>query len=91
MYTSIHPPQPALTTHISPSQPPPPPLPSSTHPHTYRLSLLQEVQRLAQSLGAEGDVSYTCETAEYFRLYQVGYLGLVRIDRLHTHAYTRVG
>lgn len=53
------------------------PLPSlvTTHPsppaRTNSLSLLQEVQRLATTLGVEGDVSYTCETAEYFRLYQV--------------------
>ena len=32
---------------------------------------LQEVARLQESLGVEGDVSYTCETAAYFYLYQV--------------------
>ena len=39
--------------------------------YLYRLELLEEVQRLAASIGVEGDVSYTCETADYFRLYQV--------------------
>ena len=37
-----------------------------------RLELLQEVARLQSSLGVEGDVSYTCETAGHFFLYQVG-------------------
>lgn len=36
-----------------------------------RLELLEEVSRLQKSLGVEGDVSYTCETARYFYLYQV--------------------
>ena len=40
-----------------------------------RLELLGEVERLAKSLGVEegegGGAGYTCETAEYFRLYQV--------------------
>ena len=36
-----------------------------------RLELLDEVARLQQSLGVEGDVSYTCETAAHFFLYQV--------------------
>nr|XP_058954982.1 RNA helicase aquarius-like [Pocillopora verrucosa] len=36
-----------------------------------RLELLKEVQRLQESLGVHGDVSYTCETAGYFYLYQV--------------------
>ncbi|XP_077538456.1 RNA helicase aquarius [Haemaphysalis longicornis] len=36
-----------------------------------RLELLQEVSRLQESLGVTGDVSYTCETAGYFYLYQV--------------------
>uniref|UniRef100_T1J5U4 RNA helicase aquarius n=1 Tax=Strigamia maritima TaxID=126957 RepID=T1J5U4_STRMM len=36
-----------------------------------RLELLQEVQRLQESLDVPGDVSYTCETAGHFFLYQV--------------------
>ena len=36
-----------------------------------RLELLEEVARLQQSLGVDGDVSYTCETAGHFFLYQV--------------------
>ncbi|XP_019858857.1 PREDICTED: intron-binding protein aquarius isoform X2 [Amphimedon queenslandica] len=36
-----------------------------------RLELLQEVERLQKSLNVTGDVSYTCETAAYFFLYQV--------------------
>ncbi|XP_069126359.1 LOW QUALITY PROTEIN: RNA helicase aquarius-like [Argopecten irradians] len=36
-----------------------------------RLELLQEVGRLQESLGVPGDLSYTCETASYFFLYQV--------------------
>lgn len=36
-----------------------------------RLELLQEVARLQSSLGVQGDVSYTCETAGHFYLYQV--------------------
>eukprot|EP00794_Sanderia_malayensis_P020020 gene20019-21981_t len=36
-----------------------------------RLDLLQEVQRLQESLNVSGDVSYTCETAGHFFLYQV--------------------
>ncbi|KAG0422808.1 hypothetical protein HPB47_001399 [Ixodes persulcatus] len=35
-----------------------------------RLQLLEEVSRLQESLGVTGDVSYTCETAGYFYLYQ---------------------
>lgn len=38
-----------------------------------RLELLQEVARLQESLGVPGDVSYTCETAGHFYLYQVRY------------------
>lgn len=33
-----------------------------------RLTLLEQVQRLAHSLNISGDVGYTCETAEYFFL-----------------------
>jgi len=36
-----------------------------------RLDLLKEVQRLQESLDVAGDVSYTCETAGHFYLYQV--------------------
>lgn len=36
-----------------------------------RLDLLKEVQRLQESLNVAGDVSYTCETAGHFYLYQV--------------------
>ncbi|EDO34933.1 predicted protein [Nematostella vectensis] len=36
-----------------------------------RLELLNEVHRFQESLGVHGDVSYTCETAGYFYLYQV--------------------
>ncbi|KAK3563005.1 hypothetical protein QTP86_013270 [Hemibagrus guttatus] len=36
-----------------------------------RLELLREVARLQESLGVPGDVSYTCETAGHFYLYQV--------------------
>lgn len=36
-----------------------------------RMHLLDEVQRLQQSLGVSGDMSYTCETAGHFYLYQV--------------------
>ena len=36
-----------------------------------RLALLKEVNRLQKSLGVAGDVSYTCETAGHFYLYQV--------------------
>lgn len=36
-----------------------------------RLELLEEVSRLQSSLGVTGDMSYTCETAGYFYMYQV--------------------
>ena len=36
-----------------------------------RMELLEEVARLQESLGVAGDVSYTCETAGHFFLYQV--------------------
>ena len=36
-----------------------------------RLELLQEVSRLQESYGVPGDMSYTCETAGYFYIYQV--------------------
>lgn len=38
-----------------------------------RLELLKEVGRLQESLDVPGDVSYTCETAGHFYLYQVGF------------------
>ena len=36
-----------------------------------RMKLLNEVSRLQNSLGVHGDVTYTCETAAHFFLYQV--------------------
>lgn len=36
-----------------------------------RLELLQEVSRLQESLNVKGDMSYTCETAGYFYMYQI--------------------
>jgi intron-binding protein aquarius len=36
-----------------------------------RLELLGQIQRLAETLAAPGDVGYTCETAEYFYLEHV--------------------
>ncbi|KAL1512806.1 hypothetical protein ABEB36_002332 [Hypothenemus hampei] len=36
-----------------------------------RIDLLNEVQKLQESIGAEGDQAYTCETAGYFYLYQI--------------------
>uniref|UniRef100_A0A915PS17 Intron-binding protein aquarius n=1 Tax=Setaria digitata TaxID=48799 RepID=A0A915PS17_9BILA len=36
-----------------------------------RLDLLKEVEKLQEALDVTGDVSYTCETAGYFFLYQV--------------------
>ncbi len=36
-----------------------------------RLELLDEVQRLAATLGVDQDVGYTCETAEFFSLYHI--------------------
>lgn len=36
-----------------------------------RIDLLNQVQKLQESLDVVGDVSYTCETAGYFYLYQV--------------------
>ena len=36
-----------------------------------RMQLLEQVQRLAVTIGVTGDVGYTCETAEYFRLEHV--------------------
>lgn len=36
-----------------------------------RLDLLQQVQKLQESLKVAGDVAYTCETAGHFYLYQI--------------------
>ncbi|XP_050306133.1 RNA helicase aquarius isoform X2 [Anthonomus grandis grandis] len=36
-----------------------------------RIDLLNEVQKLQESLNVEGDQAYTCETAGYFYLYQI--------------------
>uniref|UniRef100_H2ZD58 Intron-binding protein aquarius n=1 Tax=Ciona savignyi TaxID=51511 RepID=H2ZD58_CIOSA len=36
-----------------------------------RIELLEEVGKLQSSLGVPGDVSYTCETASHFFLYQI--------------------
>ncbi|XP_019770956.2 RNA helicase aquarius isoform X1 [Dendroctonus ponderosae] len=36
-----------------------------------RIDLLNEVQKLQESLDVEGDQAYTCETAGYFYLYQI--------------------
>jgi len=36
-----------------------------------RIELLQEVSRLQESIGVSSDMSYTCETAGYFYIYQV--------------------
>lgn len=36
-----------------------------------RIDLLNQVQKLQESLNVAGDVAYTCETAGYFYLYQV--------------------
>lgn len=36
-----------------------------------RIDLLNQVQKLQESLLVDGDVAYTCETAGYFYLYQV--------------------
>jgi uncharacterized protein YicC (UPF0701 family) len=39
-----------------------------------RLELLEEISRLQSSLNVQGDMSYTCETAGYFYLYQVSFI-----------------
>ena len=36
-----------------------------------RMELLEEVSRLQKSLGVAGEMTYTCETARYFYLYQI--------------------
>lgn len=48
-----------------------------------RLELLREVGRLQESLDVPGDVSYTCETAGHFYLYQVRLLLGVYVFLLH--------
>ncbi|KAG1657217.1 RNA helicase aquarius [Nymphon striatum] len=63
-----------------------------------RLELLKEVARLQESLDVSGDVSYTCETAGHFFLYQVlsrweKYLSLIKgkdnmdsnVDKIKEH------
>ena len=47
-----------------------------------RLELLREVGRLQESLDVPGDVSYTCETAGHFYLYQVRQKSIVLVCRL---------
>lgn len=44
-----------------------------------RMQLLEQVQRLAGTIGVTGDVGYTCETAEYFRLEHIQ----SRIEKYH--------
>ncbi|KAE8587504.1 hypothetical protein XENTR_v10021996 [Xenopus tropicalis] len=61
-----------------------------------RLELLKEVGRLQESLGVPGDVSYTCETAGHFFLYQVmsrweAYLSKVKSKSNHTPDVSDVG
>ena len=48
-------------------------VPSRRHPHARytHFRRTQQVDRLGASLGVPGDVGYTAETAEYFRLYHV--------------------
>ncbi|XP_023248394.1 intron-binding protein aquarius-like [Copidosoma floridanum] len=52
-----------------------------------RLDLLQEVQRLQESLGVQGDVAYTCETAGYFFTYQI----MTRWERFQSKIKQKVG
>lgn len=47
-----------------------------------RLELLEDVARLARTLGVADDAGYTCETAAYFRLIHV----LARWERFLTAA-----
>ncbi|KAI9551525.1 hypothetical protein GHT06_021858 [Daphnia sinensis] len=61
-----------------------------------RLELLDQVQRLQQSLGVTGDVAYTCETAgHFFRLHILArweeYLARVRSDKSSEVAVEDVG
>lgn len=54
-----------------------------------RLELLKEVGRLQESLDVPGDVSYTCETAGHFYLYQVPSCSLcVSLFALCSSAYS---
>ncbi|CAM9771883.1 unnamed protein product [Chrysoparadoxa australica] len=41
------------------------------HSLSRRLECLEEVSRLAKSINVEGDIGYTCETAEHFELYHI--------------------
>ena len=56
-----------------------------------RLALLKEVNRLQKSLGVNGDVSYTCETAGHFYLYQVLSRWYNFQDELNLHKKTVEG
>ncbi|XP_023293066.2 RNA helicase aquarius [Lucilia cuprina] len=47
-----------------------------------RIDLLQQVQKLQESLGVRGDNAYTCETAGYFYLYNV----MARWEKFQTQA-----
>ena len=46
-----------------------------------RIELLDEVNRLKESLGVVGDVSYTCETAGHFYLYHV--IHVYHFNKIH--------
>lgn len=52
-----------------------------------RMQLLEQVQRLAGTIGVTGDVGYTCETAEYFRLEHIQ----SRIEKYHMDIATSTG
>lgn len=52
-----------------------------------RMNLLEEVQRLKDSLKVKGDVAYTCETAGHFFMYQV----LTRWERFEARIKQRGG
>ena len=53
-----------------------------------RLHLLDEVRRLQESLGVQGDVSYTCETAGHFYLYQIIRYGSINLS--HDYSVTLI-
>ncbi|XP_033229420.1 RNA helicase aquarius isoform X2 [Belonocnema kinseyi] len=52
-----------------------------------RMNLLEEVQRLKESLNVKADVAYTCETAGHFFMYQV----LTRWERFEARIKQRGG
>jgi intron-binding protein aquarius len=52
-----------------------------------RMQLLEQVQRLAGTIGVTGDVGYTCETAEYFRLEHIQ----SRIEKYHMDVTASMG